>query len=386
MLENDSKNDKSKRICFIALGAYPLLSKTYSENVTGPNIHQFLLAKELMKHDFKITFITYKDKDRPVIETIDGIEIIKISDKKCCFNILNIIIKIYHIYNAMFKANAQIYFHAGGVAGPISIFCRSIGKQSIYSIASDALVNRRIVTRKIREFNQSKFGLEYLGNWLEIKLANAIIIQSEYQKKMLMKNYGKNGTLIKMPFPITKERMPEKTNPPIILWVGSMAEVKQPELFLKLAESVPEAGFQMIGGSGNLDFYEGIRDSAEKISNLEFFGVVPFNEIDRYFRRASILVNTSMFEGFPNAFIQAWMNYVPVVSLNADPDELICNNKLGFHSKTFDQMVNDLRIVLNNEEKREELGRNAREYVEREHNITLLINKYIEIFGINFIQ
>ena len=133
-----------------------------------------------------------------------------------------------------------------------------------------------------------------------------------------------------MPFPLTKGEMPEKANPPIVLWVGSMAEVKQPELFVKLAEAIPEARFQMIGGhSGNQELYDWMKAAAGRISNLEFLGVVPFDEIDEYFGRASILVNTSMFEGFPNAFIQAWMHYVPVVSLNAGSDGLICENGLG---------------------------------------------------------
>jgi glycosyltransferase involved in cell wall biosynthesis len=79
--------------------------------------------------------------------------------------------------------------------------------------------------------------------------------------------------------------------------------VKQPELFLKLAEAIPEARFQMIGGhSSNQEYCDRIRDVVGRISNLEFLGVVPFDEIDEYFNRASILVNTSMFEGFPNAF------------------------------------------------------------------------------------
>ncbi|MCK4733979.1 MAG: glycosyltransferase, partial [Methanophagales archaeon] len=87
-----------------------------------------------------------------------------------------------------------------------------------------------------------------------------------------------------------------------------------------------------------------------------------------------------MFEGFPHAFIQAWMHYVPVVSLNADPDELISEKKLGFHSKTFEQMVEEVKTLLNNEALREEMGVNGRKYVEREHDITKNIREYIEVF------
>jgi glycosyltransferase involved in cell wall biosynthesis len=71
------------------------------------------------------------------------------------------------------------------------------------------------------------------------------------------------------------------------------------------------------------------------------------------------------------------MHYVPVVSLNADPDELICEKKLGFHSKTFDQLVEDVKILLKDEQLRQKMGKNSRQYVEQEHDISNIIKEYI---------
>jgi glycosyltransferase involved in cell wall biosynthesis len=120
--------------------------------------------------------------------------------------------------------------------------------------------------------------------------------------------------------------------PPIVLWVSSMQKLKRPELFLELAKAIPSVRFQMIGGSGgSKNFYEQIEETASKMPNLDFVGFVPYHKIDQYFDKAAIFVNTSVFEGFPNTFLQAWGRYAPVVSLNVDPDEIICKYKLGFH-------------------------------------------------------
>ena len=376
--EQTNQSNKSVKICFVALGAYPLLAGKNTDNIIGPDVHQVILAKELIKHDFKISFITYAEEGVPV-EYINGMEIIKIHEDVCRLRVLNIISKVFRIWDAMRKANARIYIHTGGVTS--SLFCRLTRKKFVCDIASDALVNRKLITQKIREFNRSKISIGTFGKWLDIKLADAIIVQNEYQKKMLKKNFGKDGFLIKMPFPLTEQGMPEKANPPIVLWVGAMAEVKQPELFVRLSKAIPEARFQMIGGhSGNPELYDKIKESSKRISNFEYLGVIPFDEVNEYFSRASILVNTSLFEGFPHAFIQAWMHYVPVVSLNADPDELLCKNKMGFHSKMFNQVVEDVKSLLKNEALREEMGVNGRKYVEKEHDITKVIKKYIKLF------
>lgn len=380
MKKQTNQSNKSIKICFVAPGAYPLLAGYNPKIVIGPDVHQVILAKELIKHNFKITFISYNERGEPV-EYINGIEIIKIHEDVYRLRMLNIVLKVFRIWNAMRKAKAHIYVHAGGVAGPVSLFCRVMKKKFIYDIVSDALVNRKLVTKKIKEFSQSKFSLGTFGNWLDITVADAIIVQSGYQKKMLKKNYGKDAFLIKMPFPLTERGMPEKANPPIVLWVGSMAEVKQPELFVKLAEAIPEARFQMIGGhSGNQELYDRIKESSKRISNFEYFGVIPLHKDNEYFSRSSILVNTSMFEGFPHAFIQAWMYYVPVISLNADPDELLCKKRLGFHSKTFNQLAEDVKTLLKNEGIRKQMGENSRQYVENEHNITNIIREYIKVF------
>lgn len=356
-----------KKICFIALRAYPLLAKKnmgckeVNIGYCGPDVLQTLLAKALVEHDFKISFVVY---GKPLsIEYVDGIEIIKVPETKLKTS------KAILIWNAMRKADADIYYHHGGATPIVSLFAKLHKKKFVCHIASDKCV------MKNTNSNYRLWGLD-------IKLADVIIVQSEFQKLMLRKNFHRNGILIRNFFPITEKNPPVKADPPVVIWVGAMSWVKQPLLFLKLAKRIPDGKFQMIGGIGDdRKLYEFVKKGSKMMSNVDFLGHIPFHEIDEYFEKASILVNTSHFEGYPNAFIQAWANYTPVVSLKADPDEVICRYKLGFHSKTFEQLIRDVKILLKNEQLRREMGENARRYVEKEHNSTNIINKYLTVYN-----
>lgn len=350
-----------KKICFVALRAYPLLAKRNMGYGGGPEVLQYLLAKELVNHDFDVTFVVYGT--HPLIEYIDGINIIKIPYKGKLKAL-----KAVFIWKAMNKADADIYYHHSGASSIVSLFCRMNKKKFICHIASDGCILK---------------GTKGYRAWeLDIKLADVIIVQSGFQKLMLKKSFNRDAILIRNFFPITENLTSAKSVPPIILWVGSMARVKQPWLFLKLAEKIHEGKFQMIGGMGDdKNLYEFIKKTSKRMQNFDFLGYIPFYEINEYFKQATILVNTSKFEGYPNAFIQAWMNYTPIVSLNVDPDRIIQNKKLGFFSGTFVQMVSDVKTLLEDETLRNAMGKNARKYVEIEHDKGKIAKKYIATFN-----
>ncbi len=203
---------------------------------------------------------------------------------------------------------------------------------------------------------------------------------SEKQKRLLKENFGRGSTVVGIHAPLTPPGMPQKAQPPVVLWVGTIYPRKQPELFLELAKAVPQARFQMVGGSSNQSYVDEIKQKAEAIPNLEYAGFVPYDEVSKYFSRASVFVSTSTSEGFPNVFIQAWMNYTPVVSLNIDPDNVIDRYKMGFHSRTFEQMVRDIKTLLGDEKLRSGMGENSRRYVEQNHDIKEMAKKHIAVF------
>lgn len=379
-MNKNKRANECKRICIVALGAYPLLKGIKTKNIIGPDVHQVILAKKFVENGFNVSIIAYGQEGMP-IEFINKIKVIKIKCANNYFSILNILVKSIRIFNAMYKANAHIYFQAGGIPCIVSIFCKLMGRKYVYENASDALVDRKLVNKKIGQFSRSMLSIQAIGYWFDINLADAIIVQNKNQMRMLQKNFNREGILINISIPLQKKY--EKVDPPIVLWVGSVADVKQPELFVNLAKAIPSARFQMIGGhsSNQEELYNIIKKSAKNVSNLELIGVVPFDEIDEYFGRSSILVNTSMFEGFPNAFIQAWMHCVPVISLNADPNELICKKKIGFHSSTFEQMVIDLKKLISDREMRLEMGENGRRYIESNHDINEIILEYKMVFN-----
>ena len=363
------------KICFCALNAYPLLAKSNFEFIGGAELQQVLIAKELAKNGYDVSFVVFDEGQKP-LELVDGISIY--TSVKRGYSLTGpktIYSAIKKIWNAMEKADGDIYFQrcASYFTGFVALFCLLKGKKFVFQMAHDSDADGSF----IKNSHLYAKALYYFG----IKRANIVTAQNTFQQQLLKKTYGRNSELIKnICFTEKIDKSSSKTL--TVLWAGTIKKEKQPELFLELAKALPEAKFQMIGASPkNIGaYYENFQEMAKKIKNLEMVGFVPYHLINQYFIKSSVFVNTSTLEGFPNTFLQAWMTYTPVISLNVDPDEVICKNNSGFHSKTFNQMVNDTKLLLNEETLRNQLGLNGRMYLEAEHDSNKIIQKYMKIF------
>jgi glycosyltransferase involved in cell wall biosynthesis len=70
-------------------------------------------------------------------------------------------------------------------------------------------------------------------------------------------------------------------------------------------------------------------------------GRVPHEDMPRFYRQASVLCCTSLYEGFPNTFLEAWSLGLPVVS-TFDPDGVIARHGIGWTTDTVDGVVEHL--------------------------------------------
>jgi len=374
------KSDTSpkKKICFFALNAYPVFSGKYENRpgeIGGAELQQSIIGRELTKNGYDITFIIF-DNGNPEPEKIDGVTFYKTIEKKYKFSgIHSYLIFFLSIWHALKLADADVYYQRGAdqLTGIVSIFCFFGRKKFIFAVANDMDING-IFPKKFVFFSKLLF---HFG----LKTANTIIVQSKNQKDILKSRFNREGVVIKnvYPFQTISELLKKQ---PTVLWVSTIHPWKQPELFLDLAKSLPHIKFQMIGGPASKyePYYQKIKNGSDTIPNLEFLGFIPFSQINQFFNSVALFVNTSTHEGFPNTFLQAWASFIPVISLNVDPDDVICTHKLGYHSKTFDQLVLDVDALMKNENERLEFGENGRKFVEQEHDADRIIPKYFAIF------
>ena len=105
------------------------------------------------------------------------------------------------------------------------------------------------------------------------------------------------------------------------------------------------------------------------------------HEIDRYFQRAKVLVNTSRAEGFPNTFIQAGKCGASILSFKVNPDGFLDRFVCGLYADgNLEKMIDSLKHLLNNETYLK-LGQNGLRYVEQFHDITKIAGQYKDLFG-----
>jgi len=365
-----------KKICFVALASLPILSSDdNSKYIGGSELKSVLIGKDLARRGYDTNFITYKEGMEK--KMIDGISIFETFSPHANFSMVK---RELIMWKYVKNAKADIYFQASGLSGSIPFFCILYRKKYIKWMASnsDLMLNRI--------YDKYSF-LKKITAYLGIKLASIVIVQNKIQKEMVEKKFNKKCVLIKNPTIIpnvTRKNTKEKKT---VLWVGTIRNVKQPDIFLKIAKEFPDYKFIMIGGEyihKNLkeqekEIFEKIKKKSTTISNLDFLGFVPHHKIQKYYEDASILVNTSRMEGFPNTFLEAWVNGTPVVSLNIDPDDVISNERLGFHSKTYEQMLRDINTLITNDVLRKEMGMNAKKYVEQNHDVKKIADQFENI-------
>jgi len=121
--------------------------------------------------------------------------------------------------------------------------------------------------------------------------------------------------------PQSAQRLSEKKID--FLWVSRCQQIKRPHLFLDLVEALPDARCTMICPCEDKALWNSIAERSAKLPNLEFIEKVPYHEIQEYYDRARVFVNTSTFEGFPNSFIQSGLGKAALLSMRVDPDGMI---------------------------------------------------------------
>lgn len=210
-------------------------------------------------------------------------------------------------------------------------------------------------------------------NFLALRFVDLICAQTEEQRRKLAASLRLPSVLVCNAHPVPRRPF-IKESPQTVLWIGK--QWKMPEVFLALAQRLSDldASFILIGA-----FSRSFRrkHTGARVSVVHR---LPLDEVNRLMKKASVYVNTSLYEGFSNNFIQAWMRETPVVSLNVDPDGVLEQFGIGFHSRTFENLVTDVRFLLENPDKREEMGERARAYAIEHHDIKKIACEYENLF------
>lgn len=355
------------RLCVVAPKAYPLFNQAVEAVFGGAEVDLYYVATELAKDsNFDVTAVV-ADYGQPDVESRDGVRIIKGLDLGSCQ-----LCNLFRLWLALKRADADIYLIKTISPGVplLAAFCRIYKKAFLYRTSSGETYDRCY----LRQHRLAGMAFRWA-----IRNADLVLAQTRQAAMFFKENLCSKGVQIIPnahrlgPFVQTARRY--------VLWVGRSDCIKQPELFLRLAQCMPDQQFAMVcqQATGDRD-YQAFVKSARLLPNLEFTERVAFDKITSYFQQAKVLVNTSQTEGFPNTFIHAFACGVPVVSLTVDPDGILGKAGYGLCADgSFDRLVGQVRYMLEGQ-RYIDMGINARAYVEKNHDISRVIGIYKGIF------
>jgi len=351
---------------------------------------QFILfGKGLKREGWLVAFITQKTNNERGHNTL-GFKCYHADFSYLGGSKVRLPMSWYLLWQAMKQANANYYVVKvpGHLLALMSIFCR--------------LRKRRLVFWSQTSFDadpKERVGINRVASMLQdwgLKRTDIVIAQTEEQKKAFKCNYGINAHVVqsicgRLNSAVSSKKV--KGCKIDILWAGNSLPTKRQEVVFELARLLPHRTFAVAMNQSDERRFKWAEKAASKLQNVKFLGTVPQLDMEMWFSRTKVLINTSTREGFPNTFLQAWMNSVPVVSLNVDPDDIIKSNHLGLvvnneqnravrETKFIElarQMIEPIERLLNNEKLRIQMGKNAAEYVRKNHVPDVVVPRLLEV-------
>jgi glycosyltransferase involved in cell wall biosynthesis len=361
-------------VCFVGLENLPVLSRAYSRHgIGGEQVQQTLLARALAKRGHAVSMVV-ADYGQTDGEVIDGITLFKAHGLNEGLPVLRFFHpRITKLWAALDRAQAQVYYVscASAQLGIVALYARLHQKRLVFRIASDTdCVPDQLLIRLWRDKRLYTLGL----NLADVRLA-----QSEQQRRAMQANYGLPSRIAAMLVDPPLHERPYTERDIDVLWVNNLRPLKQPELYLELARRLPQLSFHLIGGpqAGSEDLYQRIATDAATIPNLHFHGQIPYHDVNDYYERARVFVNTSHTEGFPNSYLQAWRRGVPTITF-LDPDQLIHRWGMGSHVKGIDSMAHEVLRHARTVTTWSGASARAHRYIDTHHREDAVLDTYIQ--------
>ncbi|WP_354622639.1 methyltransferase domain-containing protein [Psychromonas sp. MME2] len=364
------------KICIVAHYAYGALTGEESGHIGGVERQTALLSEWLSTNGHQVTVITW-DEGGPKIELINNIKIVKLCKVSDGLPMLRFFTPRWtSLIKALRIANADVYYQncAEYVTGQVAIWCKFNNKPFIYSVASDADCEApftKLTTKR--------------DQWLflyGLKNANKIICQTNKQKKLLHENYKLNAEMLPMPGtpPKGKADPVHQFSANNVIWVGRIQTVKRIEWLIDIAEKLPDINFSIIGPTDhNLSYTTHTLPRAKRLKNIKFLGKISRQEMPDIYKDATVLLNTSIYEGFPNTYLEAWSYGVPTIC-TIDPDNLINSFNLGFASAIQDELITALKETVTNQKQWQLYSHNCLQYYQSNYAFDTAQGKFERTF------
>jgi glycosyltransferase involved in cell wall biosynthesis len=273
------------------------------------------------------------------------------------------------IAQAIRAANARVYIQrsASFETGVVGAVARATGRRFIFSSSSvvDFMLDAQTRRTAGAGLESSLACRQYR---VGLRLANSIVVQTQEQRELAKRDFEIAATVIRsFAEPAEEPAHGERSG---FLWIGALAEVKDPLSFVALARAVPEAPFTMVGSErvGSEALAEEVSAEAAATPNLSLVDSPGRSRVLEAYATALAVVNTSQFEGFPNTFLEAWARGTPVLSLRRDPDGIIERHNLGaFGHGSIEQLASEARALLGSPPG-DEWSTALRDYVRSHHD------------------
>ncbi len=365
------------RLCFVAHNASGALAGDARAHAGGIERQQALMANWLANRGHAVSMISWAPETAAASDYDGPVRQIRMCRKSGGLPIL----RFFHprwssLIRALRDANADIYYYncGDGCLGQLAMWTARNDRKLVYSVASDVDCEPTFA-------NLSRGYDRWLYRYGLLR-ATSIVVQTRKQAALLTQHFGRDSTVLAMPSDGCEADSPRLSASDRILWVGRISPEKRPHWVLELARRFPNLTFDVVGDANrSSDYAKNFFDEAKSVANVQLHGRVPYSEISQYFANARLLCSTSVFEGFPNVFLEAWSIGVPVVA-TCDPDSLIHDKGLGVFGQTIDELESGIRRLLDSGGDYGRASDRARQYFESRHRTESAMQAFENHFAI----
>jgi glycosyltransferase involved in cell wall biosynthesis len=376
-----SHNTKIVRpaICIVSHNAFGAMMGGGAGHIGGVERQTSLTAKWLAAKGHVVSLVTWDEGQKPE-QVVDGVRCISLCKADEGLAWLRFVHpRLTSLFKALARADADVYYHncAEHYTGAIAWWCKRNGRAFVYSTAHDYDCRYDVPLPSVRKPHHKalyRYGL---------RRSSSLIVQTEYQRQLLQRELGLSSVALPMPCvgPSEAEFCPPAFPTELrVAWVGRLDPQKRLEWFLELAEHLPSIRFDIAAASDVVGAYrKGLKERATRISNIKWLGMVPREQMSGVYRGALCLCCTSLHEGFPNTFLEAWSVGTPLVT-SFDADRIVERYRLGGTGNSVADLAVAIQTLALDRAAWVSASRNAREYFVERHSLNAAMPRFERVF------